>query len=195
MPGITEQLAGDCDATRRVEHMDDRLFPGRLDTHSCVHLGGRRPSDQQRLSHSTPFHFGGNMHHLIQRRGDQSTQTDDIDLVTFRLVQDAIGWHHDPKVYDLIVVAAQHHADNVLADIVHVTFHRCQQHTWWPFFPVQVLFLGLDVRDQPRNSLLHDTGTLHHLGKKHLSSAEQVPDPIHSGHQRALNDLQSLPKL
>ncbi len=66
------------------------------------------------------FHFLGDMHHLIERRRDQSAEADDVRLFSRGGFEDLLARHHDAEVDDLEAVAGQHHADDVLADVMHV---------------------------------------------------------------------------
>ena len=42
--------------------------------------------------------------------------------------EDRLARHHDAEVDDLVAVAREHHADDVLADVVDVALHRGEQH-------------------------------------------------------------------
>ena len=48
--------------------------------------------------------------------------------------------------------------------------------------------LGLEVRRQDRDRLLHDAGALDDLREEHLPRAEEVADDVHPGHERPLDD-------
>jgi hypothetical protein len=56
----------------------------------------------------------------------------------------------------------------------------------------EAFLLGLHVREQVGDGLLHDARGLDHLGQEHLAGAEQVADHVHAVHQRAFDDLQRL---
>ena len=43
------------------------------------------------------------------------------------VVEDLVGRHHDAEIDHLVVVAAEHDADDVLADVVDVALDRRQQ--------------------------------------------------------------------
>ena len=60
------------------------------------------------------------MHHLVERGRDQAGEADDVDLLAPRRLEDLVGRHHDAEVDDLVVVAGEHDADDVLADVVDV---------------------------------------------------------------------------
>ena len=97
--------------------------------------------------------------------------------------------HHDAEIDHLVIVAAEHDADDVLADVVHIAFDRREQH----LAGCRTLFVfdrheGQEIGDR----LLHDARRLHDLWQEHLAGAEQVADDIHAVHQRAFDDVQRL---
>ena len=67
------------------------------------------------------------MHHFIEGRSDQTRKTNNVDVFFFGYLEDLLTWDHDAKIDDLVVVTLQNHANNVLTDIVNVTFYRSQQ--------------------------------------------------------------------
>ena len=104
-----------------------------------------------------------------------------------RGVQDAVCRDHDSEVDDLVPVAAEDDADDVLADVVDVALHG-GEHDPGGGRPARLLGLhvGLEVRDRP----LHRPGALHDLRQEHLPRAEEVADDLHAVHERALDDVQ-----
>ncbi len=64
-------------------------------------------------------HLRGDVDHLVQRRRNQTRQADHVRL-RFAAVAGFLAGHHDAQVDDLVIVAAQDHADDVLADVVDV---------------------------------------------------------------------------
>ena len=114
-----------------------------------------------------------------------------------RRLQDLGRRHHDAEVDDLVVVAGEHDADDVLADVVDIALDGRHQDLAGGLALAIVdavggvrQLLGLHMRQQPGNRLLHDARRLHHLRQEHLAGAEQVADDVHAGHQRALDDVQ-----
>ena len=67
-----------------------------------------------------PLHLGGEVDHLVQRRGDQPGEPDDVGVLGHGGVEDLLRRHHDAEVDDLVVVALEDDADDVLADVVDV---------------------------------------------------------------------------
>ena len=107
--------------------------------------------------------------------------------------------HHDAQVDDLVVVAAEHDAHDVLADVVDIALDRGHDDAAGGLprgLRVGAAVGGharralrLDVRDEVGHGLLHDPGALDHLGQEHPARAEQVADHVHARHQRSLDDL------
>ena len=107
--------------------------------------------------------------------------------------------HHDAHIDHVVVVALEHHRDDVLADVVHITLDRGYHHLALgldiaPGRLVQTLFF-LDVGNQVRHRLLHDARTFHHLRQEHLALTKEIAHDIHAGHQWTFNHVQRAPSL
>src|ERR1700722_570381 len=160
--------------------------------------GGCTPDEQRQLETLT-LHFAGYMHHLVQRRCDQSTQANQVRLFRLGTFQDLFARDHDPQVDDLIVVAGEHHANDVLADVVNVAFDRCQH----DFSLCLDHFAGrrhryllrFHERSQVGHRLLHYPGRLDDLGQEHLARSKQIAHHAHARHQRAFDHQQGAPEL
>jgi hypothetical protein len=160
-----------------------------LDLHRRMGAAGRGPADQQGDVEAAPLHLARHEDHLVQRRGDQARQADDVDLVLFRGVEDAVGRDHDAQVDDLVVVTLQNDADDVLADVVDVALDGRHQDAACLFARLAGL-LGLHEGLQPGHGLFHYACRLDHLRQEHLARAEQVADHVHPVHQRTFDDVQ-----
>ena len=114
------------------------------------------------------------MDHFVERRRDQAGKPDDVDLFRHGSLEDLRGGHHDAEVDDLVIVAGEHDADDVLADIVHVTLDGRHQHLagGLALIAAREPLLLLHVRQEHGDGLLHDAGRLHHLRQEHLARAE-----------------------
>ena len=117
---LRQQAPGHAHGPGGVLHMDHGLRVVGLDLHRGVQLGGGRAADQQRDGEALALHLLGHVDHLVQRGGDEAGQADDVDLDLPRLGEDLLGRDHDAHVDHVVVVALEHHADDVLADVVHV---------------------------------------------------------------------------
>ncbi len=187
--GIAQQVAGHAHRPRGVEHVHGGPLVVRLDLHGGVDPRGRGAADEERNGEPLALHLARHERHFLERGGDEPAEPDDVDPLAARRLEDLGARHHHAEVDDLVVVALQHDAHDVLADVVDVTLHRGHEHAPVGLRHVGGLPLRLDVRDQVRDGLLHDARALHHLGQEHLPGAEQVADDVHAGHERALDHL------
>ena len=156
-----------------------------------MHGRSGRATDHQWLFQALALHLGSHLAHFLQRRSDQPRQADYIRVDLPRLRNDVLARNHHAEVGDLEIVTAQHDADDVLADVVHVALHR-GHHDVAPagrFISRTALFF-LDVRHQHRHGLLHHPRALHHLRQEHLARAKQVSDHVHSVHQWSFDHIQ-----
>ena len=132
------------------------------------------------------------MAHLVERRRDQAGEADDVDLPLPRRLEDLRRRHHHAEVDDLVVVALEDDADDVLADVVDVALDGGEQDAAGDVLlaGAEEALLLLHERHQVGDRLLHDAGRLDHLRQEHLARAEQVADDVHAGHQRAFDHVE-----
>ena len=104
--------------------------------------------------------------------------------------------HHDAEVDHLVIVAGEHDADDVLADVVHVALDG-RHHDLAVRRALRdaarqpaLCLLLLHERHQIGDRLLHHARRLHHLRQEHLAGAEQVADDVHAVHQRAFDHVE-----
>ena len=94
---------------------------------------------------------------------------------------------HDAKVDHLEIIAAEHDADDVLADVVHVALHRRQQDlAGGGAFALVRFHEGQEIGDR----LFHHARGFDDLRQEHLALAEEIADDIHAGHQRAFDHVE-----
>ena len=179
--GVREQRGDHAHRARGVLHVDRRPAVVLLDFHRRVRLGGGRAANQQRNGEALTLHLLRHVNHLVQRRGDQPGEANQVSIHFARGLEDFIRRDHHAKVDNLVVIALQHHADDVLADVVHVALHGGDDH-----FAVAgaFLFAGFDKRFQVRHGLLHHARGFHHLRQEHFALAEQIAHHVHAVHQR-----------
>ena len=154
-----------------------------------MHATGGGAADEQRQGEIFPLHLAGHMAHLIQARRDEAGDADDVGALGAGSLEYAIGGHHDTEIDDLVVVAGKDYADDILANVVHVTFGGGKHHLAGGAGFVVGGFFSLHVWFQMGNRLFHYPRAFHHLGQEHLAGAEQVADHIHAVHERAFDDL------
>ena len=160
----------DADDAGGVEHVHGLAAVRGRDPHRRVLARGRRAADQQRQLEPAPLHLLRHLHHLVERRGDQAGEADRVGALGDGGVEDRVARHHHAEVDHLVVVAAEHDADDVLADVVDVALDR-REHDLALRAAVapRALLLGLHVRLQVGDRPLHRPGALHHLRQEHLA--------------------------
>ncbi len=106
--------------------------------------------------------------------------------------QDLGHRHHHAEIDHLVIVALEHDADDVLADVVHVALHGRHHDLAGGLRLTRAArgFLLLHVGQQIGDRLLHHARGLHHLRQEHLAGPEQVADDVHAGHQRAFDHIE-----
>ena len=152
------------DAARRVEDMDRWAVVLLVDLHGRMYPRRGRPADQERSIERQALHLFGDVHHLVERRSDEATQSDDVDLLFARGLQNLLAWHHHTEIDDLVIVALQHHAHDLLADVVDIPLDGGEQDLAIRRTRLPALFLLLVYeRHEMGDGLFHDSGTLDHL--------------------------------
>ena len=84
-------------------------------------------TDQQRCADAAPFHLACDVNHLIETWRDQTRQADDGYLVLECGLENPFAADHHAQVDHVVPIATQDNADDVLANIVNVTFDGGQQ--------------------------------------------------------------------
>ena len=126
--------------------------------------------------------------HLVERRRDQPGEPDHVDPLALGRLENRRGRHHHAEVDHLVVVAAEHDADDVLADVVHVALDGREQDL--ALRAAAAVSLGLHERLQIRHGTLHHACRLDDLRQEHPAGAEQVADNAHAVHQRPLDHVE-----
>ena len=167
--------------------MDDRRPIGGRDLDGGVDGTRRRSADQERQGEARALHLPGHVDHFVEGRRDEAGKADHARSVLLRGREDAVGGHHDAEIDDLVPVALEHDAHDVLPDVVDVALHGREKHRDLGGHCAR-LFLGLEVGLQVRDGLLHDARALDDLRKEHLPGPEEIANHVHAGHQRPLDD-------
>ena len=115
-------------AARGIQDVDHRAAVHGLQLDSGVHLAGGRATDEQRELHAALLHLACHSDHLVKRGGDEPTQANEVGLVLLSGIQNLLPGGHDAHVDDLEVIAAQHHTDNVFANVVHIPLDGGKHH-------------------------------------------------------------------
>ena len=107
--------------------MHDRLVINGSNFDGCVPGTGGGSANQQWNPEPLFFHGSCDCNHFFQRWSDQAAQSNDVGPMTKGFFQNPFAGDHDPKIDDSEVIAAEHHCDNVLADVMHITLDRGNQ--------------------------------------------------------------------
>ena len=172
--------------------MYDGLGISGRDLHRGVYSAGGRAADQERHGETLTLHFLRHVRHLIERRRDEPAQADHVGADFARRFQNFVARHHHAQVDDFIIVAAQHHADDILADVVDVAFHRGHHDATRGLPSAAILLFRLHKWKQICHRFLHHPRALHHLRQKHLAGAKEFAHHAHAVHQRAFDHAQGL---
>ena len=189
LPIRTDQAPDHRHGAGGVEDVDHRLRIAGRNLHRRVGLAGGRATDQQRQFEAFPFHLFGDVRHFVEGRRDEAAQADDVHLLLARSLENFLTRDHHAEIDDLVIVTAQHHADDVFANVVHVAFDGRHQH----FAGVLVLAAGgfllcFQEGQQISDGFLHHAGGFDDLRQKHLARPEQIADDVHAGHERTFDD-------
>ncbi len=187
------QTADDRHGARGVQDVDHRLAVTRRNLHRRVRLARGGTADEQRQFQALAFHLARHVCHFVERRRDESAQADDVHVLLASGLQNFLARHHHAEVNHLVVVAAEHDADNILADVMHVALDGGHQNFSGVFVHTAGGFLfRFHERLQICHGLFHHAGGLHHLRQEHFPGTKQIADHVHPGHERAFDDEQRL---
>ena len=153
---------------------------------------GRGAADEKGQGNALSLHFLGDVGHFFQRRRNQTGQSDGHSLVFNGGIDDGLCRHHHAKIDDFKIIAGEHNADDVLADIVDVSFDRGHDDAAIGAARVPGFLERFDVRQQERDRFLHHPRRFDDLRQEHLSGTEKITDRIHATHQMLLNDIQRM---
>src|SRR5258708_15762220 len=158
--------------SRRIQHMNNRSGIVRRDFHGGMSAAGSRSTDQQRFGVTQPLHLLSDMDHFIERGSDQSTQSNQVGVSLSSFFQDSFGRYHDAEISHLEIVTGQHATDDILADIINISFDVGDDD-----FDLRSSFrtsflLFFHERHEISHRLFHHARALHHLRKKHFPRSE-----------------------
>ena len=196
---VTEEAGGHGHRPAGIQHMDHWLTIVRRNLDGRVRPAGGCAADEQRQPETLPLHLAGHMDHLVKGGRDEAAEADDVRLLRRGAFENPFAGDHHPHVDDLVVVAGQNDADDVLANVVHVALDGCEHDLSLRLDHLagrsQRSLLGFHEGRQVRHGLLHHAGRLDHLGQEHLAGSEQIAHHAHASHQRAFDDQQRAAQL
>ena len=158
-----------------------------MDLYRGVHAAGGGAADQERHVETFALHLRGDVAHFVERRRDQPGQPDDVGLLGDRGVQNLVRRCHHAEIDHVVIVALEHDADDVLADVVDVALDGGEHDLAVRRFMLAAVLVGFHIRHQIGYGLLHDARRLDHLRQKHPAGAKQIADHVHAVHQRAFD--------
>ena len=91
-----------------------------MDLDRGVDAAGGRAADEERNVEALPLHLGGDVDHLVERGGYEAGEADRVRFALARDGENLRRRRHHAEINDLVIVAREHDADDVLADVVHV---------------------------------------------------------------------------
>ena len=189
---VAEERGGDGDGAAGVEDVDDGLAVVRGDLDGGVSAAGGGSADEERDFEALALHFLGDVDHLVERGGDEAAEADHVGLLGFGALEDLFAGDHDAEVDDVVVVAGEDYADDVLADVVDVAFDGGEEDLALGFddfaggYPGG--FFGFHEGREVGYGLLHDAGGFDHLREEHFAGAEEVAYYAHAVHEGAFDD-------
>ena len=151
------------DGAAGVEHIGGRAaLIGGLDLHGGVGLAGGGAADQERNRQAPPLHLTSDKDHFVEGGRDQARQPNGVSLVFDGRVNNPIRRAHDAQIDNLVIVALQDNANNILTDIVHVALDGGHDDAACGLISLATTF-GLHERHQVGDSLFHHPRRLDHL--------------------------------
>ena len=117
---VAEKRSGNWNRPRGIEDMYDgaRVIGSNLDSGVGRRSGGA--TDEEGDRECLALHLRGDVHHFVKRRGDQTGEANDVSALLARGSKDFFAGDHHSEIDHLEPIACQHHAHDVLADVVHV---------------------------------------------------------------------------
>ena len=100
--------------------------------------------------------------------------------------------HHHAHINNIIVIAGHNHSDDILTNIMDVTFYCCQENSTCTLSAF--CFFGFNIWLKDSDRLFHGSGSLNNLWQEHFTFTKQLPDGIHTVHQWAFDDIDSMRK-
>ena len=147
---------------RSIQHMNDRIVIMRSDLNGRMQLRSRGAPHHYGNTQAGFLHLVRHMHHLFERRRDQTGKTDQIRLLFDCLFYDHVCRNHHSQIDHLIIVASQDDRNNILSDVMHITFH-CRKQDLSSLSRIRRDLFRLNCRLQDSNRLFHRTGSLDNL--------------------------------
>ena len=123
--------------------------------------------------------------HFQRRLHQEPAQADGIRFVLLRGFDDDVRRLLDPEIDHVEAVVGENDVDQVLADVVDVTFDRREHDR--SFLRAGLLF---HLRFEIGHGRLHHAGRIEHRWELHFARAEEVADGFHAVEQHGVDQLE-----
>ena len=157
----------------------------RRDFQAREFFGKRRAAYEQRNVNAGFAQIGGGDDHLLRAFYQQAGKADGVGLMFAMGANQFLGRNFDAEVDHVVAVIFQNDLDEIFADVVDVALHR-GEHYFGALFGVGFLHELFEMADGG----FHGFGGLQNFGDDQLVVVEQPADFGHSGHQRAVDDVE-----
>ena len=147
---------------RSIQYMNDRIVIMRSDLNGRMQLRSRGAAHHYGNAQAGFLHLVRHMHHLFERRRDQTGKTDQVGLFFDCLFYNHVCRNHHSQIDHLIIIASQDDRNNILSNVMHVTFH-CRKQNLSCLSRIGRDLFCLDRRLQDGDCLFHRTGSLDNL--------------------------------
>ena len=165
---FTDQLAGDTHSTGGIRDINRLIVLIHWSNfYRRVGLGCGGATNHQRHSKALTLHLFAQCHHLIERGGNQTGEANNIHILFTGGGENFFRRDHHAQIDNLIVIALQHYANDILADIVDIAFYR--GHKDLAIGAGGGVFFVFNIGLQIGHGLFHYPSGFHHLGQKHLA--------------------------
>src|SRR5271169_519021 len=121
---IAQEARGHGHCPAGIQHVDHWLAVMWGNLNRRVRPARGRTANEQRQLEALTLHLARHMHHLVKRRSDQAAESDHVRFFGFGTFEDLFAGDHHSHVDHFIVVARQYDSDDILANVVNVTFDR-----------------------------------------------------------------------
>src|SRR5436190_5253032 len=101
------------------------------------------------------------MYHLVERRSDEATQSDDVCVFFPCRLENFFCRNHYAEIDDVVVIASKNYSDDIFSNVMNVAFYSCEYNL--ACLALRLTLLTFENRGEIGNSFFHDTRTLYNL--------------------------------
>src|SRR5208283_2199632 len=141
--------------------------------------------DQQRHAYPRVLQIVRGDHHLLRAFYQQAGKSDGVRMMRLERLDQILRWNLDAKIYNVEAIILQDDFDQVLANVMDVALHRCENH-FSTLGGVRLLHELFEMVDRS----FHRFRRLQHFRNNQLVGVEQAAYLGHPLHQRTVNNVQ-----